>query len=173
MELKTEYRVSIGGMPAEIFEAGRASGLSVSTAEQSTFNRQLLNFSATIAAPHLARIEVLSSSVRASIAEIDRLRIEVSELRQVRASFAPPPCPPGHIEYEYGAGVSTGAKHATKLICHLEHSKALPATETDAAESASVTLIAAYHHGVNVLDTLISWDTAMCIEAGALAEVMS
>lgn len=174
MELKTEQTATIGGVPANIFELARTAGLSVCDNAQSTFNRQVLRFAVSVAAPLQDRIEVLGESIRACMAENDRLKLENAELRQVRTKFTAPACPAGMIEHEYCAGTSTwGDTGSTHLTCHLEYTEALPETEIEPSKPARVRLIAAYHRGVNVLDTLVSKGHEICIEEQALAEVQS
>lgn len=159
MELKTDAAPVLDALQidAATFELARAAGLSVCTSAQSTFNRQVARFTAAIRKPLQA--------------EIDALRLEVAQLRQVRASIQTPPVPQGCIEYEYCAGTSEwGNSGSTSLVCHLEYEPALPATAIEPAEPASVRLIAAYHRGVNVLDTLVGLNTETCIEELALAD---
>jgi len=128
-------------------------------------------FAAECEKPAESREAVLSESLKTAMAEIEKLKVAL-------AKFNAPRCPAGMIEYEYCAGTSTwgseaGASAATRLVCHLEYTAALPATETDPAEPASVSLVAAYHGGVNVLDTLVGKGHEICIEEEALKEVMS
>ena len=88
-----QVTIAASQLDAETFEAARAAGLSVCTSANSTFNRQVARLATAIRAPLMARLDVLSASIKTMMAELDGLKLENAALRQARDA-----CPSGYSQ---------------------------------------------------------------------------